>query len=143
MPRTRTDDREPAGRKKRTPLGAPTQRLASHEREGFHPRWVNDTPGRLARAEAAGYEFVTSGDEQQEKRRELVGRNADGSAMYAYLMEIPREYYEEDQAAKMAPLEDFDRTLNSGTTPTGAEVSPQDAGQFYRPRSGGSSIQTK
>lgn len=141
MARTRTDDREPEGRKRRIPLGAPTQRLAAHEREGFHPRWINDEPGRLTRAEEAGYEFVTTSDERQEKRREIVGRNTDGSAKYAYLMEIPQEYYDEDQRAKLKPVDEFERAVKSGKPNDGASITGDDGDKFYSPRgSGGSRI---
>jgi hypothetical protein len=76
---------------------------------GFHLYIFNDTPGRITAAMDNGYEFVTPDEvggttenvvsrntDLGDKVRFLVGSN-DGEPMYAYLMKIKQEWWDEDQ----------------------------------------------
>jgi len=97
-------------KKKRVPLGT-RNRLSYPERKGYHRRVFNDDHDRIQRALGAGYEFVTesgltggdprAGDASQmgAKVSKQVGFGTTG-----YLMEIPDEYYNEDQKAKQERL---------------------------------------
>ncbi|MDH3914495.1 MAG: hypothetical protein OEU09_24735 [Rhodospirillales bacterium] len=140
MPRApREEDRDEKGRSERIPLGTPQSKLAVPERAEFYRRWINDTPGRIQRAEQAGYSFVA--DMTQEKDEEgnltamsaLVGSKEDGSPLYAFLMEIPLELYNEDQKAKQKPLDEFDDALRRGNI-RGADE--RDNSAFYVPEEG-------
>lgn len=102
----------------------------------YEPRWFNDDPGRLARAEAAGYEFVHPDEIDGVGEKEVHGGNTDlGSkvsrvtgkteekqAIRSYLMKIKREYYDEDQRAKEIQNRMVDDALRSGNNPDGRVV---------------------
>jgi hypothetical protein len=70
---------------------------------GYHLCWINDTPGRLFEAEESGYEYVSPSEigsgEREDRVKRLVGTNQDGSAMFAFLMKIRQEWYDEDQSS--------------------------------------------
>ncbi len=111
-------------RKKRTPLGAPSYKLAVEERPGYVRRWINDAGNRLNDAREGGYEFasdvnVGTGSEDGNtdigsRVSRVVGKHEDGSPMRAYLMEIPKEYYEEDQAEKQKHVDQIDDMIRNG-----------------------------
>lgn len=139
MPReSRKDDREETGRKARIPLGVPQPKLAVPGRKGFVRRWINDSPGRILRAQEADWMPVMDEIQSQEEgravgRHALVGSKEDGSPLYAYLMEIPEDLYNEDQRAKQKPLDDFDDALKRGNI-RGADE--RDNSAFYVPKEG-------
>lgn len=106
-------------RKERIPFGVPRSKLTVNvEVQGKHLHWINDSAGRVFEAQQGGYEFVTpqeigSSDKETQVRR-LVGRNEDGSALYAYLMKIDQEWYEEDQAFIQSQLDSLDDAMRQG-----------------------------
>ena len=107
-------------RNKRKPFGVARLKLSIDKQlEGYHYRWVNDEPGRIASAQSGDYAFAEPlevGREETEdgRVRELVGTNKDGSSMYAYLMRIPLDFYLEDQQEKQAYLDDVDNAIRGG-----------------------------
>ena len=129
--------RQGDGRKKRTPLGVPVQRLQANVPPSMTGRWTNDTPGRIQRALEGGYEFISSdGEAVQDRegcRSEIVGTGRDGGAMRAYLMAIPTVLYEKDQRAKAALNKERMTAIKRGG-PSQAE--PQDRVAFYTPSEG-------
>jgi len=127
--------REESGRRKRASLGAPRLKLQAEKRDGYVRRFINDIPGRLILAQESGWEFVNephSPDEDSRTKR-YVGTHEGGAPMYAYLMEIRQEFYDEDQAEKMAKLDEFDAALRRGN-PTG--VDDGEKRNFYTPSEG-------
>lgn len=74
-------------------------------------RWFNDVPGRMDRAQTGGWEFVLAGEVAQADSNKVVERNSDvgnkvraivgtteqNEPLYAYLMKIKKEWFEEDQ----------------------------------------------
>jgi len=122
----RSVDREETGRKKRVPLGVQQPKMVAETRPGYVRYWFNDKGNRLASAQAAGYDYVKEHGDQ--KRSMTVGTHEDGRPMTAYLMEIPQEFYDEDQALKQVPLDEFEAAINGGV-PQGAEAGDQ--GRFY------------
>ena len=136
QPREAQREQAKPTRRKRVPLGAPVYKLDAPAREGYHRHWINDTPGRLAKAQQGDYTFVTDPDDEMNKSDPgaktsvIVGVHPDGSPMRAYLMEIPLEYYEEDQKAEQAQIDKFDAELRRGTV-RGADA--QDSGAYYLP----------
>ena len=135
----REESREPEGRKARVPLGTPKQRLAAPVRAGFKRRWVNDVPGRVQHAIDGGYTHVRvkapdeSDADRTINRKEVVGTKQDGSALTAYLMEIPEKFYKEDQKTKMAEIDKVDETIQRGNI-RGAD--PEDTKRYYVPSEG-------
>jgi len=105
-------------RKQRTPFGVLRLKMSLDEKTRAYlkakdlvPRWINDVDhgGRIQNALDGGYEFIEAtgtevvGSENVEADRrikKLVGSHQDGSPKYAFLMAIPRKFYEEDMKAK-------------------------------------------
>lgn len=107
---------------KRRPFGVPVSRLSIFkEIDGYHLRWINDEPGRLALAQESGYTFVepsevgrASNDDNLVK--ELVGTQRDNATpLYAYLMKIPMEFYLEDRNLMETKLDKVDDAIRRGT----------------------------
>ena len=55
-------DGQGAMERKRIPMNVPMQRLEVPEIPGYRMYWFRSEPGRLARAEQAGYEYVGRGE---------------------------------------------------------------------------------
>ena len=89
----------------------------------FHYHWINDTPGRVAQAEANGYQFVLADEVGSEVVR-LVGVQESGEPLKSYLMKIKMEWYMEDQAALQGKLDKVDSAIKSGRN-------AQDSDGFY------------
>lgn len=120
---------EKKGRKERVPLGILRTKLRADQREGFSRRWINDKPGRLDDAVAAGYGFVADpeddlkvGDGSDVAQvagvgtviSRTVGVHEDGRPMRAYLMEIEKDLYDEDQAEKQRLLDEKESAIRQG-----------------------------
>ncbi len=115
------------GRKERIPFGTARQKLSVAGKEGKVRRWVNDIGGRCQLAENGGYEFVTddglkigdtdigSGNQSLDSRvSRIVGTQADGSPLTAFLMEIDEEFYKADQDEKQKKLDLIDDQILHG-----------------------------
>lgn len=128
MARTTKEDR-----KTRIPLGAPRQKLTiANPPEGKVLRWVNDDPGRISAAKAAGYEFVNQdgtiamGDGVNTNQaidtrfsRDAVKVDERGQPVRAYLMAIDKELYDQDQAEKQKPIDEVENAIKHGQHATG------------------------
>lgn len=103
----------------RRPFSGPQLKLqfSAKDRQAFTdrgmvPRWFNDQESRLARAEGAGYRFVAPEQVPSLGSGVIHGGNTGAGSQVslvvskgepvirAYLMEISKEFYDEDQAAK-------------------------------------------
>lgn len=95
---------------------------------GYHLHILNDVPGRLDQALAAGYEFVSQDEvggvannvvsrntDLGDKVRFLVGVGANNEPMYAYLMKIEQDLYEEDQSTLQLRNDRIDEAIRGGT----------------------------
>lgn len=95
--------------------------------EGYHLHIFNDTPGRIEQALQVGYEFVNPNEvggtavnvvsrntDIGDKVRFLVGTDANNEPLYAYLMKIKQEFYEEDQNALQARVDAVDAAIKGG-----------------------------
>ena len=104
-------------RPKRTPIAQRNVLTVKNGREGFKQRWVNDVDGRVAMFEEAGYTIVerpTEVGDPQAGAASILGRQVRkpvGGGVSAVLMEIPENYYSEDQKAKEARIKDQERSL--------------------------------
>lgn len=119
-------------KRKRIPVSGNRDVLTVNGKEpGFVYRWVNDTGTRLRKFQDAGYEFVQHeaevGDRVVDSSKgtdsvtsKAVGADkATGTIMNAYLMRIPSEYYEEDQAAKQQEIDAKEASMKSEAKQTG------------------------
>lgn len=120
-------------RRERTPFSASRKRLEVRYvdkdfEKKFHAHWFNDQDGRPERALDAGYEFVTpeevigvgnrevhSGNtDLNSKVSRVVGRAEGNIPIRAYLMKLPLELYNEDQAKKQEANDLVDRAIRAG-----------------------------
>jgi hypothetical protein len=99
----------------------------AHQIEGYHTHIFNDSPGRIQHATDVGYEFVSPEEiggvstnvvsrntDVGDKVRFLVGTSDNGDALYAYLMKIRQEFYEEDQDEVQSKLDLVDEAIRGG-----------------------------
>lgn len=121
----RENTREASGRNTRVPLGVARSKLTVAGREGYVRRWINDYDGRLQNAQDGGYEFVQNDAIKQIGDADIDNENRDLGARVsrvvdkttgqrAYLMEIQTDFYQEDQAAKIAKVEEIDKRIRKG-----------------------------
>lgn len=112
--RAKRDDRET-----RVPVSGNRNILTvDGKEEGFMYRWVKDIGNRIKRFERAGYEVVkhdvTVGDARAAVASEpgaavTAFGNKEGEKLV--LMRIRQEYYDEDQAAKMAEIDAIEAAM--------------------------------
>lgn len=116
----------------RVPMGAPDMKLAVPEIEGFHLHWFADRPGRIPRAVAGGYEFVTpeevkirnfgfASDLLQTGNTDLGSRvsvhggtDERGAAERLYLMKIRNDWYARDMALREEKADNTVAALRAG-----------------------------
>jgi hypothetical protein len=109
-------------RPERTPLAARNRLTFRGKDPGFVYRYINDTEDRLERAREAGYEFVVSDESPGDKRvAEATKMGAKvskqvGGGTTAFLMRIPKEYYEDDQKAKTSKINELEKSLKPNKT---------------------------
>ena len=117
---------EKLARDKRVPLGRQVTKLNV---EGKNPnrvyRHVNDDGGRLQQAQSGGYRFESDDSlkmgEGEDPNVDIgsaicqrVGTKVDGTALMGYLMSIDKDWYNEDQAEKMAKIDELDKRIQRG-----------------------------
>lgn len=131
----RPEDREPTEpRKIRVPLGVASLKLKFKQREGYHRHIFNDVKNRLHDAELAGYTYVEEIiDERGTRVSRRVGVHDDMSPMFAFLMEIRQELYDEDEAGRMAVVDEIDAAITRPNQPNDGEG---DGSGFYTPSEG-------
>lgn len=89
------------------------------DRNAYVPRWVNDVDDRIERFRQAGYDFVkndgiTVGIETADWRGTSDGsivRKGVGRGVTAYLMAIPKEFYDEDQKKKQKLIDEQEAAM--------------------------------
>lgn len=123
----RSETRRSNGRAERIPMGGHRSKLTVEGKDDdYFYRHFIDTGGRIQQAMDAGYELVprqgVKVGEGEDRNTDLgsavstiTGRNEDGTPQRSYLMRIRREWYEEDQAAKQAEVDEMDAAIHSGT----------------------------
>jgi hypothetical protein len=113
-----------SNRPKRVPIHEQRDQLSTNQKQGFVRRWVNDVPGRVEKFIKAGYAVVTDkdvvvGDENSNMAlgtgaRKNVGRTRQGEGTQGILMEIPKDYYDEDQKAKAKLVDASEQAMKRG-----------------------------
>ena len=95
-------------------------------------RWINDTPGGARMYEKTKNDDwdlvsqdggVVKNDATDGAVSIIVGTNPDGSPLRAYLCRKPKTWYDEDQAAKQAELDEQLNQLRRGLTRDGQSQS--------------------
>lgn len=95
-------------RAKRTPINGRNVLVATGTEPGYKYRFVNDTGDRVETFRERGWEIVDAAGVKLGDRRVELGStlgskaqvSVDKSGTKAFLMRIPQDWYEEDQAEK-------------------------------------------
>ena len=149
---TRTANERPTRERVRNVFNGTQAKLTvNNQIPGYHMHIFNDEPGRIQTAIDGGWEFVTpdevggvkdsvtSGNtDLGDKVRFLVGTSEKGDGLYAYLMKIKQEWWEEDQAEIQKRNDRVDDAIRGGVN----VASGTSAEGFYTPK-GGISYKTK
>lgn len=101
-----TINQAPSGRPKRQPVGFRNRLNLAKKDPNYVYRFVNDTDDRVQMFLDAGYEIVdigrnTVGDKRMDNQTTVDKSISVGGGTRAYAMRIPKEFYDEDQKAKM------------------------------------------
>lgn len=121
--------------RKRIPVGT-RQRLTAPKRKGYVRRFVNDEGDRIKRFVEAGWNPVTGSTLNIDNPGEPVGIGdprvgqsaplggpisevVDRGGKKAYLMEIPKEWYDEDMREKLKKLDEFEDAMRRKPTTEG------------------------
>lgn len=114
-------------RRRRASVGGHAMKLQAPIKPGFSRRFFNDSGNRIATAIDLGYEFITETGVQtadpSSRAKRLVGTQANGEPLYAYLMETPDELYAEGVAEKEAHNRQIDEAISAGA-PTDGPIGP-------------------
>lgn len=113
----------------RQPFGAVSLKLSAPKRAGYHRHWFNDELDRIAQAKAAGYTHVLEESTNKPMKR-VVGTAKQGGALTAYLMEIPKEWFEADMAVGQKMVDEVDAAIRGGT------VASKEGDERYVPNQG-------
>ena len=106
------------------PFGTDRQKLAYEVREGYHRYWFNDEPGRIQQAISGGYTHVV--DKEGKNVCQVVDKT---TGLKGYLMEIPKEWWDEDLAAVQKKVDAKEAGIRRGNV---ENKSAQDGdGVFY------------
>lgn len=117
----------------RKPFGAFTQKLALPIRSGYHRHWFNDIAGRIEEAESSGWTHIKGRDGKPIRR--VVGTGRDNGALYAFAMELPEVFWEEDMAARNdAAASKMDELKKSPFRAPAGSAKASDKGKFYSPK---------
>ena len=106
-------------RAKRTPINGRNVLGASGKEPGYKYRFVNDMGDRVESFKERGWELVDSTSVKMGDRRvdqgSVLGSKAqvsvDKNGMKAFLMRIPEDWYEEDQADKARSIAEQERDM--------------------------------
>lgn len=115
--------------RKRIPLGV-RQRLTAPARKGYVRRFVNDEGDRIKRFVDAGWTPVTGetlnidnpedpkgvGDPRIDTSKPIgspIMETVDRTGKKAYLMEIPKEWYDEDVSARQRQIDELERNITA------------------------------
>jgi len=99
------------------------QSIAGEKDPNFVYRFVNDLGSRISNFQSAGYEFVQDsdlvvGDSRIFDASDLGSAKSvtsnDGTK--SYLMRIKKEWYDEDQAAKAAQVEETEKAMKQSAS---------------------------
>ncbi len=138
---------EKMDRKARIPLGTLRRKLSlSHDKEadmkarGVVPRWINDRGDRLREAMEGGYEFerdtsvaasigdapagtdISANGGTDTRIRRRVGEDGNGNPIFAYLMSVPKDIFDEDFNEKMRQIDEQEKGMLHGKDKDGKPI---------------------
>ncbi len=118
MTETATVKRAPKERTKRTPVNGRNVLTVEGKEPGYVYRIVNDVGDRINTFQEGGYELVDAKSVKVGDRR-LNNASAEGSkaqvsvggGQKAFVMRIPKDWYDEDQRAKQAHVDSIEHSM--------------------------------
>lgn len=127
MSRKNREEATQETRRERTPLGVHRSKMSVPAElipPGYVGRWINDVDSRIMMAQQGGYDFVENdgrykvGEDVQDVNTDLgskVSQIVDREkGTRAFLMTISKEFYDEDQIAKLKPVDEIDAAIRQG-----------------------------
>lgn len=110
----------PRERTKRTPIAQRNILTVEGRDPDYSYRIVNDTGDRIQAFKDAGYEMVLAKDVRVGDKRinsaapeGSYAQVSVGAGQKAFVMKVPKEWYEEDQQAKQAKINALEQTMKS------------------------------
>lgn len=108
--------RRASARPTRTPVGQRNRLSLKNKEPGYVYRVVNDIDDRVEQLLQAGYEIdktQTVGDKRVDVPSAMSGGFSVGQGVKAYVMRQKQEWYQEDQNAKQAYVDQTEQTMRS------------------------------
>lgn len=119
--------------KTRQEWGQFLQKLALPVRPGYHRHWFNDVAGRIDEAKASGWAHVKNPRDGTPHKR-AVGTGRDNNVLYAYAMELPDVFWQQEMDARHAiakqKVEGIKKKIASAVA---GQAQASDQGKFYSP----------
>jgi hypothetical protein len=117
-------------RRTRRPFGMHAMKLAAEIRPGFHRHWFNDKGDRIREATDAGYTHVLN--EAGKPIEKIVNSHNSGGlgSTRAFLMEIPEEWWIEDQVTEQEHIDQFETEIRRGNV--GDDSMPGKDGRYLK-----------
>ena len=108
--------KSPSGRVKRTPITVRNRLSVKDQDANYHYRIVNDVDDRIEQFKSNGYEVVENtkvGDKRVDNASSLGSTSAIsvGQGTKAVVMRIRKDWFEEDQSAKLAQVKAVEDTM--------------------------------
>lgn len=108
-------------RPKRTPINGRNILSVTGKEPGYVYRIVNNVGDRVEMFKNAGYELVKATDVAVGDRRvdsasaegSIATVSVDATGTKAYVMRIPQEWYEDDQRAKQAQVDELEQSMRN------------------------------
>lgn len=117
-------------------FGSLHQKLALPVRSGYHRHWFNDVAGRVDEAKASGWAHIKNPRDGTPLRR-AVGTGRDSNVQWAYAMELPLVFWQEEMDARHAlAKEKIDGIKASPFRAQPGQSQVSDQGKFYNPVEG-------
>ena len=121
------DDRNQGRRRRGVFSGQRLKLEVLGKQEGFHYAWLNDDNNRIALAQSGGWDFVSSDEvelgfnnvtprnsDEGTRIKTLVGTAINGEPLFAYLMKIKQEWFDEDKQENNAFLDKVEEQIRGG-----------------------------
>ena len=118
----------------RKPFGtALAQKLALPQRNGYHRHWFNDVAGRIDEAKESGWSHIKNPRDGTPLKR-AVGTGRDNQVLFAYAMELPEVFWQEEMAARhQQAKEKIDAIKAKPFRAQPGQAQASDQGKFYNP----------
>ncbi len=95
------------------PVGS--TKMAIPQRVGWVRRWFNDSPGRIYQKQQKGWNICKNPETGENWMQVVNNAVTEVGGLKGYVMEIPLQFFQEDQDAKQKRLDELDQQIYGGT----------------------------